>query len=205
MLNEGQTNEPELTEDTLTENLKVYNISSKLRRLRLRKSMGLADLSSHTGLSAAMLSKLENGRVVPTLQTLTRIALVFSVGLEHFFARSGRFSTAIVKPEERQSFDEKMGTNEAVYRFECLDYKSVDRKSSAFIAHFSQRPPEGMPMHQHNGGEFIYVMSGLLGLKQENEEAQLRAGDSLYFDSSISHGYRQIGEEACRALVVTIP
>ena len=205
MLNGSQTAAPGTTEDTLGENLKVYNIASKLKRLRLRKSMGLAELASHTGLSPAMLSKLENGRVIPTLQTLTRIALVFSVGLEHFFDRSGRFSTAIVKPEERQSFDEKMGTNEAVYRFECLDYKAVDRKANAFLAHFTPCPPEDMPMHQHNGGEFIYVLTGLLGLKQENEEAQLRAGDSLYFDSSIPHGYRQIGADACRALVVAIP
>lgn len=194
-----------MTEDTLAENLKVYFIASKIKRLRLRKSMGLAELALHTGLSPAMLSKLENGRVIPTLQTLTRIALVFSVGLEHFFDRSGSISTAIVRPEERQSFDEKMGTDAAVYRFECLDYKAVDRRSSAFIAHFTPRPPETVPLHHHNGGEFIYVLSGLLGLKQDNEEAQLRTGDSVYFDSSVPHGYRQIGTEACCALVVTIP
>lgn len=50
-----------------------------MRGLRLKKSMGLVQLGKHTGLSPAMLSKLENGRLVPTIPTLLRIAMVFSV------------------------------------------------------------------------------------------------------------------------------
>lgn len=69
----------------MNESLRPYAIADKLRTLRLRKSMGLAQLAEHTGLSQAMLSRLENGRLVPTLPTLTRIATVFSVGLDYFF------------------------------------------------------------------------------------------------------------------------
>ena len=58
--------------------------------LRLRKKMGLVELGRHSGLSAAMLSKIERGRLVPTLPTLLRIALVFSVGLDHFFGDPAR-------------------------------------------------------------------------------------------------------------------
>lgn len=68
------------------EALRPYAIADKLRTLRLRRSMGLAQLAEHTGFSTAMLSHLENGRLVPTLPTLTRIALVFSVGLDYFFS-----------------------------------------------------------------------------------------------------------------------
>ena len=71
--------------DTIEESIRPYGISDKLRSLRLRKSMGLAQLAAHTGLSAAMLSKLENARLVPTLPTLVRIATVFDVGLDYFF------------------------------------------------------------------------------------------------------------------------
>src|SRR3954469_6097502 len=76
------------TTDTavVQDSLRPYAIADKLRTLRLRRSMGLAQLAEHTGFSAAMLSRLENGRLVPTLPTLTRIALVFSVGLDYFFS-----------------------------------------------------------------------------------------------------------------------
>src|SRR5436190_11740732 len=69
---------------TLSSGLQQYQIGPKLRSLRLRKKLGLVELGSHTGLSAAMLSKIERGVLFPTLPTLLRIAMVFNVGLEHF-------------------------------------------------------------------------------------------------------------------------
>jgi transcriptional regulator with XRE-family HTH domain len=67
--------------DTLTEGLQKYAIGEKVRRLRLRKKMRLVELGRHADLSAAMLSKVECGRLFPTLPTLLRIAMVFNVGL----------------------------------------------------------------------------------------------------------------------------
>ena len=81
---------------TLREGLKSYAIGPKIRAIRLKKKMGLVELGRHTGLSPAMLSKVERGQLFPTLPTLLRIALVFSVGLEYFFAAARvRLSTAI--------------------------------------------------------------------------------------------------------------
>ena len=76
--------------DTLAEGLQKYAIGEKLRRLRLKKKMGLVELGRHTGLSPAMLSKVERGKLFSTLPTLLRIAMVFNVELEHFFTDSRR-------------------------------------------------------------------------------------------------------------------
>ena len=73
---------------TLTAGLREYAVGPKLRALRLKKKMGLVELGRHTGLSAAMISKVERGVLFPTLPTLLRIALVFGVGLDHFFSDS---------------------------------------------------------------------------------------------------------------------
>ncbi len=59
-------------------------LGERIRRLRLKKSMGLVELGKHTGLSASYLSQLETGRVVPTLRNLARIAMVFSKDLSYF-------------------------------------------------------------------------------------------------------------------------
>ncbi|HEY4961138.1 MAG TPA: helix-turn-helix transcriptional regulator, partial [Terriglobales bacterium] len=61
---------------TIEDNLRPYLIGPKLRALRLKKSMGLVELGKHTGLSAALLSKLERNKLYPTLPTLLRIAMV---------------------------------------------------------------------------------------------------------------------------------
>ena len=57
-------------------------IGERIKRLRLKKSMGLVELGRHTGLSASFLSQLETGRVVPTLRNLARVAMVFSKDLD---------------------------------------------------------------------------------------------------------------------------
>ena len=91
--------------NTIAEELGKYAIGAKLRRLRLRKSMGLQELSKHTGLSPALLSKLERDVMHPTLPTLLRIALVFSVGLDHFFTGDrDRPAVAVVRTKDRLTF-----------------------------------------------------------------------------------------------------
>src|SRR5881227_1738692 len=91
--------------DTITDGLGRYSIGEKLCGLRLRKSMGLVELGKHTSLSAALLSKLERGKLFPTLPTLLRIAMVFGVGLEYFFAdERKRHVVAIARKKERLRF-----------------------------------------------------------------------------------------------------
>ena len=74
--------------DTISEGLGRYSIGEKLRSMRQRKSMGLAELGRHTGLSAGLLSKPERGKLFPTLPTLLRIAMVFGVAGLLFYRRT---------------------------------------------------------------------------------------------------------------------
>src|SRR6478672_1537446 len=101
--------------DTINIGLAKYAIGSKLRRLRLRKSMGLLELSKHTGLSPAMLSKLERDVMHPTLPTLLRIAMVFSVGLEYFFNPEPKPVLEIVRKKDRLRFPESPDVKKAAY------------------------------------------------------------------------------------------
>jgi transcriptional regulator with XRE-family HTH domain len=93
---------------TLREGLKTYAIGPKIRAIRLKKKIGLVDLGRHTGLSPAMLSKIERGQLFPTLPTLLRIALVFSVGLDYFFSGSREKPTiGVVRRRDRLRFPRK--------------------------------------------------------------------------------------------------
>jgi hypothetical protein len=69
---------------------------------------GLVNLGERTGLSAALLSNLERGKLFPTLFTLLRIAIALGVGLEYFFTDERKRRTAgIVRREERLRFPER--------------------------------------------------------------------------------------------------
>ena len=187
--------------DTITAGLKKYGIGSKLRRLRLRKSMGLIELSKHTGLSPAMLSKLERDLLHPTLPTLLRIAMVFSVGLEYFFNPEPRHVLEIVRKKDRLRFPESRDAKPAAYHFESLDFPVPDRPVSSYFAEFEavqSRP------HSHPGVELLYVLSGKLQLRTGDEEHELGEGDAVYFDSAVLHTYRRIGAKRTSALVISL-
>lgn len=192
--------------DTIREGLKPYTIGEKIRSMRLKKSMGLVELGQHTSLSAALLSKIERGKLIPTLPTLMRIAMVFGVGLEYFFSNERkRHVVAIVRKEERKRFPERPGATDVAYFFESLDFKAQGRKLNAYFAEFEPVAVEKLHPHQHPGVEFIFVTEGKLGLRVGSEEHVLDEQDAIYFDSSVIHNYRRLSKKPCKAILVTTP
>jgi quercetin dioxygenase-like cupin family protein len=59
-------------------------------------------------------------------------------------------------------------------------------------------------MHEHPGIEFMYILSGRLELRAGEDRHELAEGDAIYFDSTVSHGYRRIGAKRTTALVVLL-
>lgn len=192
--------------EAITQGLGRYSIGEKLRTLRLRKGMGLVELSKHTGLSAALLSKLERGKLFPTLPTLLRIAMVYSVGLDFFFTdERKRRVVSVVRKQDRVRFPERPGVQEVPYYFECLDYKANERKLNAFVAEFHEVAPERLRPHQHPGVELLYLLKGSLTLKIGSEEFQLDAEDAIYFDAAVQHSYRRRGAKPSKGVIITVP
>jgi transcriptional regulator with XRE-family HTH domain len=190
--------------ETLTKGLDRYAIGEKVRALRLRKKIGLVELGGHTGLSAAMLSKVERGKLFPTLPTLLRIALVFSVGLEYFFSDDPkRHVLAIVRRAERKRFPERPDGRDISFYFESLDFAAVERKLNAYYAEFQPLQPGKARPHHHAGVEFLCVLRGKLEIRIGTEDHFLESGDSIYFDSSLPHSYRRGSQKPCSAIVVT--
>lgn len=190
----------------LSAELNRYEIGATLRRLRLAKKLGLVELGKHTGLSAAMLSKIERGRLYPTLPTLLRIAMVFGVGLEYFFAEGRRRpQVTIVRKSDRIALPERTDGGRSAFRFESLDFPATERPLNSYLATFEPLPAADVHMHQHRGVEFIYVIEGTLILHTVSGEYAASAGDAVYFDADFEHGYRSGDQHPCSAVVVTVP
>ena len=189
---------------TLQKGLSDYAVGEKIRALRLKKKMGLVELGAHSGLSPALLSKIERGRLFPTLPTLLRIALVFSVGLEFFFAGSrDKPLLAIVRKRERVALPDRARAREMAYRFESLDFPAAERRFNSYYAEFFPVAPDALRPHAHTGVEFIYTLQGSLSVHIGDAEHTLQVGDSMYFDSSVPHAYRRSRGRTCSAIVVT--
>src|SRR4051794_27288321 len=192
--------------DTLTSGLEQYRIGPKIRTLRLRKKLGLVQLGEHTGLSPALLSKIERGNLFPTLPTLLRIAMVFGVGLEHFFIEpEDRPMIAVTRKKDRLRLPNRPSEEAPSYFFESLDFAITERKSDIFYAEFpcSAKPSEP---HEHAGTEFIYVINGGLVITIDGKDIVLGEGAAVHFDASAAHSYRlDDPQNPSAAIVVIIP
>ncbi|WP_380053974.1 helix-turn-helix domain-containing protein [Falsihalocynthiibacter sp. SS001] len=192
--------EAKMLSEALSKSLDNYRIGQKIRTLRTSKSLGLAQLGDHTGLSAGMLSKIERGQVIPTLPTLMRIALVFGVGLDHFFDDGEAPVLEVIRSKNRLKLPD---TKERMpsYYFESLDYPVNDRPIDAYLSEFVPRAPQSEP-HEHDGIELVYVISGSIEIQIHGAVHKLEPKDSMYFDARHPHSYKCISDDRATAIIV---
>ncbi len=190
--------------DTAERFITEKHLGERIRRLRLKKSMGLVDLGKHTGLSASFLSQLETGRVVPTLRNLARIAMVFSKDLSYFFESEPAPIFRVHRKKDRVRIPQT-GVEQPTYNFESLGYMVADRHMDPYFAEFIPLPDQVEPKsHMHTGFEFLYVVAGELALRHGEQEAKLGPGDAVYFDAGTPHSYRCAGAKSAEAVIVTM-
>ena len=190
--------------DTAERFITEKHLGDRIRRLRLKKSMGLVELGRHTGLSASFLSQLETGRVVPTLRNLARIAMVFSKDLSYFFETEPSPVFRVHRKKDRVRIPQT-GVESPTYTFESLGYMVADRHMDPYYAEFIPLGENVEPKsHMHAGFEFLYILAGELALRHGEQEAKLGPGDAVYFDAGTPHSYRCVGTRSAEAVIVTI-
>lgn len=180
------------------------HIGERIKRLRLKKSMGLVELGRHTGLSASFLSQLETGRVVPTLRNLARIAMVFSKDLSYFFESEPHTLFRIHRKKERVRLPQT-GVDDPTYYFESIGYMVPDRQLDPYFAEFVPvKKTQEIRPHVHPGFEFLYIVEGELEIRHSDKQHTLEQGDGVYFDASTPHSYHCVSAQAAKAIIVTM-
>lgn len=179
------------------QSLEVYSIAPKLRALRMRKGLTLSRLAAETGLSTALLSKLETDHMIPTLTTLAIISRVFGVGLGFFFADAENHSLSIT----RKLHETRPGRKQEVLKQVPLNA----RAGSPILAREVGFPPGVVGVLTEVGKAFsgvIYVLEGRLQLDSAGQQDVLEAGDCVCLDSAMLITWGANGKSPCRALVV---
>jgi transcriptional regulator with XRE-family HTH domain len=178
--------------------LAPYCIGLKLRALRTRKRLTLSRLSAETGLSTALLSKLETDRMIPTLPTLATISRVYGVGMGYFFAEPARHTLSITRKTQLQS----AARGPETVKFIPLHAAGKDAKLNAQMIEF---PAGGVstgtdPLPEMSG--LVYVLEGRLQLDAGGMQEFLDTGDCAYMESDIAMAWSAAGKLRCRVLAV---
>ncbi len=186
--------------------VKALKIGSKIRDLRSKYKYTLQELANKTGLSKPFLSQIENDYVIPPIATLLKLAKALNVSLSYFFqdeATSEKIS--ITRKHERvkigrRPHHEREG--EVSYIYESLETKKRDKHMEPFFVEFPPIEKEKMNFTTHEGEEFLYVLEGKVEFRTVDRVEILEPGDSIYFDSSISHAFRCVGDKPAKAVAV---
>jgi transcriptional regulator with XRE-family HTH domain len=195
---------PQVDSETAEQFIAEKHIGERIKRLRLKKSMGLVELGRHTGLSASFLSQLETGRVVPTLRNLARVAMVFSKDLSYFFETEPQSLFRVHRRKERVRLPQT-GVDDPTYYFESLGYMVPDRLMDPYFAEFIPlKKNQDLRPHVHSGYEFLYVLQGELEIRHGDQVSLMDVGDAVYFDASTPHAYLCAGKSPAVALIVTM-
>jgi transcriptional regulator with XRE-family HTH domain len=193
------------SQDDISLEVKALKIGSKVRELRQKKHYTLQDVAAKTGLSKPFLSQIENDHVVPPVATLLKLARAFDVGLAYFFQDEvGIDRIAITRLDERVRVERRPHhrKGEVNYIYEALDTKKTNKHMEPFLVEFPVQDTSEMIFMNHEGEEFLHVLEGTLEFRSIDRVEVLGPGDSIYFESELSHSFRCLGEKPARAIVV---
>lgn len=169
----------------------------RFRRLRLRRELSLAQVARATGVSVGFLSSLERGQMRCSIGTLRRIARFYKTNIISLFETNGDVQR-LVRPSQRKILE----TSDTV-RMELLAWGNT-----AMEPHLFRVKPGGGSgeSYAHEGEEFLHVLRGEFELWLHNEgRYRLKAGDSLYFESSTPHRWKNPGRAEAWVLWVNTP
>ena len=169
----------------------------RFRRLRTRRGLSLAQVARATGVSVGFLSALERGQMRSSIATLRRIARFFRTNILSLFEAVGD-NPRLVHPNQRKVLE----TTPDV-RMELLAWGQTVMEPHLFRI----KPGGGSgESYSHEGEEFLHVLRGHFEIWLDaKEHYQLKAGDSLYFESSTPHRWKNPGRSETWVLWINTP
>jgi len=171
-------------------------IGPRLRQLRLRRNLSLAQVAEAVEISVGFLSALERSQMSGSVGTLRKLARFYKTNILDFYEANGA-SGRRVRPGERKVLEAGEGV-----RMELLAWGDTVMEPHLFrIA-----PGAGSgESYSHEGEEFIYVLRGDLEIKVDGEDYRLKPGDSFYFESATPHRWSNPGRKETLLLWVNTP
>lgn len=177
-------------------------ISENIRRIRLERQLSVEQLAKISGLTKGYISKIENSAKAPPFSTLIKIAAALNTDVSLLVEADSETAQdlplCIVRANERKEVVSR-GTLYG-YQYEALAYKKLGKNMEPYIITpaFDEKK-----MFSHEGEEFMFTLEGIHEFLYGNKRYILEPGDSIYFDSSVPHSGRSLGEKPAKILAVT--
>ena len=168
-------------------------IGRQVRRYRKQLGLTITEMCERTGLSAGMVSKIENGNTSPSLATLRSLSTALNVPVTSLFREFEEQRDATFVRAGQGLAIERKGTR-AGHLYQLLGHSVHSDVSVEPYLITLDKETEVFPIFQHAGVEFIYILEGTMIYRHLNAIYKLTPGDSLFFDSDAAHGPEELVE-----------
>ncbi|GBC59175.1 MerR family transcriptional regulator [Desulfonema ishimotonii] len=178
-------------------------IGREIRAFRKKMDLTISELAKLAGLSAGMLSKIENGNASPSLATLQSLSGALNIPVTAFFRKYEEDRDASFVRAGEGLIIERRGTR-AGHQYQLLGH-SVGKSISVepYMITLTEES-EVFPLFQHPGMEFLYMLEGKMVYMHGDKSYSLSPGDSLFFDADAPHGPEELRELPIRFLSVIV-
>jgi transcriptional regulator with XRE-family HTH domain len=178
----------------------LIKLGSSIKTFRKEQDLTLTALSEKTGLTAGLLSRIENFRTIPSLPVLLKIADALQVSASELLAGIGTDSPGwtLVRKNERTRV-ERENSSGFIYEM-LLDKDSAGCNLQTFV--LSIEPGAVRERVKTDGDQFVFILKGNIVFCLEDEKISLSEGDILFFDGNIEHVPENPGNETAVLLAV---
>lgn len=176
-------------------------IAGQVRQLRHTHGLTLAELAARTGISVAMLSKIENATISCSLTSLDRLADAFDVPVTSLFRAADTQREAVFTLAGAGARIVQRGTRVG-HDYTLLGaLRGPHKRMEAHIVTLTERSEE-FPLFQHPGTELLYMLEGEMVYGHGDASYTMRPGDALQLDGEGVHGPRELVRLPIRFLSV---
>src|SRR5712672_926899 len=182
----------------------AIDLGRTARRLRESQNLTLADVAARANISSAMLSRLETGRVSPSLETIVALSHALGVTASVLMQRVGADDGGAQLIRAGEGLETVLSGTRRGHTYHLLAAQRGPRKVfEPFLVTLNDRS-EVFPGFQHPGIEFIHLLSGVLHYRHGRHTYVLRPGASLTFRGDVAPGPERLEKVPIRMLSVII-
>ncbi len=178
-------------------------VGKKLKAIRLKKDMTIQDLAKRSKVSSNMISRIERGLTIPSVEILMKLAGVFDKSINYFVEEVSTthevvFSTPGTRVKTVYDDESNMHT-------ESFTSGLRDPQFMSFYCTVPKDGTSGVKNMYHPGDELIYVLEGHLEVTIAGEKHSLNPGDSISFKSHLPHRWDNVGEGDAKVIWTLSP
>lgn len=172
-------------------------IGHNIRQVRLGKKASLTEVAKRVGITKGSLSKIETGQTSSPISTLLSIASALGVHLSDFVREETSSARCVLTRKGEGRLIVRDGSRFG-YSYEGLAVDFPNRLAEPFL--FTIQPDDKVGRFEHEGQEFIYLLSGRVEITVGEEAFEMKKGDFLYFDPTLPHQTKLLGSRPARFL-----